>query len=317
MSDTLLDPALDLLVSGARLTVVRNAPADAADRARHPAGRGRPRTTPVVRAVIPTAFAPELLPATKAVPLELLPMAGVPTIERIVASAAAVGLTDVLLVTAGASRAIEDHFDRDVELERRLFDRDDRVGQAAIHDRARHATIHAVRQRAARGLGDQVVAARHHVGSDPFVVLAADRLVTQDERLLRALIATHHRSGLGVVALPPSLATIDATPEDFERYGRYLFTGAVFDALAEIEPDGHGERRLGDAVALLVGRGELVVIPFASDRCDLRDRLDRLRTELALLLDDPPIRRGVEQVLADTLDLHEIGSERVSQETLR
>ncbi len=266
------------------------------------------------KAVLPTSCHPSLQPATKSVPLELLPMAGVATIERIVAAASAVGLTDVLLITNGGNRAIEDHFDRDPLLERSLFDHDDRAALAAIRQAASLATVHSIRQGRAFGSGDGLALARGHVGAEPFAVLDPNRLVTRDQALLTALDAAHVASGQSVAAVPASACggahgapdPRSMTATDFERYGRFVFTADVFEALDDLAPDELGERGVGAACALLARQGRLGVVPTSGDCCDLTDRLDRLRTELALLLADPELGIGVERLLADALDHHTV-----------
>ncbi len=267
------------------------------------------------KAVLPTSCHPSLLPATKTVPVELLPLAGVATIERIIGAASGVGLTDVLLITNGGNRSIEDHFDRDPVLERCLFDHDDRVALAAIRRAASLATVHSVRQGRAFGAGDGLALAQGHVGTDAFVVLDPNRLVAQEADLLGALDAAHVGDGHSVVAVPSGAGNAgrsappdprDLTVDDFEHYGRYLFTADVFEALDDLAPDQLGERRIGAACALLARQGRLRVITSMGDRCDLTDRLDRLRTELLLLLADPDLAAGVEHVLADALDRHAV-----------
>lgn len=258
-------------------------------------------TTAIRKAVIPTSFAPGLLPATKVVPPELLPMAGIATIERIVAAASGVGITDVLLVLNGTNRVIEDHFDRDPELERCLVDLDDRAALVAIRRAAALATIHAIRLGHPLGHGDAVQLARPHVGDESFVVLSPDRLVAGDCALVADVADAHEGTGRSAVAVRADLDLRTVVAADLEWYGRAALSPEVFDVLDHTPRDEHGHRSLGDALLWLLHQRRLVLVRSTSERCDLGDRLDRLRTELALMLSDPTWADQVEEVLTTSL----------------
>jgi UTP--glucose-1-phosphate uridylyltransferase len=258
-------------------------------------------TSPISKAVIPTDCDRGMLPATKTIPIELLPLAGVPVIERIVASASDAGLTDLLLITNASNRAIEDHFDHDLELERRLTELDDRPGLLAVRRAAALATVHSIRQRRPLGTADALMLARSHVGDESFVLLTPNRLVDLEHHLLHHLLGAHARSGSSAVAVPLDIDPRHVTSRELEHYGRFILTPDIFDAVSHVSPDLAGHRQLGDALLALHRRNLLEIITFDTDVCDVGDRLDRLRVELELLLADPHLGGEVERVLADSL----------------
>src|SRR3954447_19667650 len=131
----------------------------------------------VRKAVIPAAgFGTRMLPAAKAVPKELLPVLDRPTVQYVVEEAAAGGLDDVLLVTGRDKRAIEDHFDRNADLEARLAAGGKRSLLASVNELVARVRLHSVRQRSQRGLGDAVYHAKWHAGDEPFVCMLGDTI---------------------------------------------------------------------------------------------------------------------------------------------
>ncbi len=157
---------------------------------------------PVTKAVIPAAgLGTRFLPATKATPKEMLPVVDKPAIQYVVEEAAAAGLTDVLMVTGRSKRALEDHFDRNYELEEALASRGDTDRLALVQEPADLATVHYVRQGDPLGLGHAVLCAAQHVGDEPFAVLLGDDLIDASEDLLERMIAVQQAHGGTVVAL--------------------------------------------------------------------------------------------------------------------
>jgi UTP--glucose-1-phosphate uridylyltransferase len=236
------------------------------------------------------------------VPIELLPVAGAPTIERLVDVLAAAGITDVLLVTNAANRAIEDHFDRDLELERRLAEEDDRAGLVAVRRAATHPQILSVRQTHGGSAGDAVARVRRHTGPAPFVLADPTRLLVDDAWLIAGLIENATACGRSTVAVDGDIDLDHPSPADLTRVGRCVLEPEVFDALAAA--DGSTDR-LGDALVALHRHGRVDLMVTTGRWFDLTNRLDRLRAELALLLADPIGGAGVEAVLASALvDAH-------------
>src|ERR1700751_3365943 len=169
---------------------------------------------PVRKAVIPAAgLGTPFLPATKSSPKEMLPVVDRPAIQYVVEEAVQAGLTDILIITGRNKRAVEDHFDRNFELEHYL----EGSGKDALLKEVQFASdladIHYVRQRDPLGLGHAVSVARHHVGGEPFAVLLADDIMVDDGGLLRSMLdlyAEHARA---------AVAVMEVEPEEISLYG--------------------------------------------------------------------------------------------------
>jgi UTP--glucose-1-phosphate uridylyltransferase len=283
----------------------------------------------VRKAVIPAAgLGTRFLPASKAIPKEMVPVVDKPAIQYVVEECVAAGITDVLIVTARNKSAIEDHFDRAPELEANLEakGKDDLLKE--VRSLSELAHVHFVRQREPLGLGHAVSVARQHVGDEPFAVLLGDDLMVDDASLLRSMISASTSTGRSVIALkrfPPAeisaygcvrpvgpgrddgLVEFDAiiekpkpeeAPSDLGVMGRYVFTPAIFDALERITPGAGGELQLTDAIGLLNEVEGVLGLPFSEGRYDAGSKLDYLRAtvELALARDDlgPPFRAWLE-----------------------
>jgi len=151
---------------------------------------------PVTKAVIPAAgLGTRFLPATKSTPKEMLPVVDKPAIQYVVEEAVQAGLTDIVIITGRSKRAIEDHFDRNFELEHYLEQSDRYELLKEVQFTSDLADIHYVRQRDPLGLGHAVSIARHHVGDEPFAVLLADDIMVDDAALLRSMIHVYERGG--------------------------------------------------------------------------------------------------------------------------
>src|SRR3954471_9859751 len=175
------------------------------------AATGRPHA---VKAVIPAAgLATRFLPATKAVPKELLPVVDRPVLQYIVEEAAQAGITDVLLVTGRGKTSMVDHFDRRPDVEARLEEKGDLERLAAVRRTSELADIYTCRQGEPLGLGHAVGVAASHIGDNPFAVLLGDEFVDEDQPLLPAMLDLQARTG-GIV-----LAFMEVKPEETARYG--------------------------------------------------------------------------------------------------
>src|SRR5438270_5812335 len=153
----------------------------------------RSMTRRVTKAVIPAAgLGTRFLPATKSQPKEMLPIVDKPSIQYVVEEAVAAGLTDILVITGRGKRAIEDHFDRNFELEHSLEQSAKHDLLAEVQDINELADIHYIRQRDPLGLGHAVSVAREHVGDEPFAVLLADDIMVDEGRLLRSMLDVHN-----------------------------------------------------------------------------------------------------------------------------
>ncbi|MFD9128107.1 UTP--glucose-1-phosphate uridylyltransferase [Kitasatospora sp. NPDC059571] len=289
----------------------------------------------VRKAVVPAAgLGTRFLPATKATPKEMLPIVDKPAIQYVVEEAAAAGLADVLVVTGRGKRAVEDHFDRNTELEAALAARGDLARLDLVRASADLAAVHYVRQGVPRGLGDAVLCAAPHVGDEPFAVLLGDDLVDPAEPLLDAMMRLREEFGGSVLALA------DVGPREIGRYGcaavepvrdgvvrvtdlvekpepgrapstlavigRYVLDPAVFDVLAKTGPGRGGEIQLTDALRTLArdpGTGGPVhAVVFTGRRYDTGDCGEYLRAvvQFACRRDDvgPAFRRWLREFAA-------------------
>ncbi len=156
----------------------------------------------VTRAVIPAAgMGTRFLPATKATPKEMLPVVDKPAIQYVVEEAAAAGLENILMITGRNKRPLEDHFDRNHELETLLESKGDTARLRAVQYSTELANLHYVRQGDPKGLGHAVLCAKDHVGASSFAVLLGDDLIDARDHLLRRMIGVHEATGHSVIAL--------------------------------------------------------------------------------------------------------------------
>jgi UTP--glucose-1-phosphate uridylyltransferase len=265
----------------------------------------------VRKAVIPAAgLGTRFLPATKAQPKVMLPVIDVPAIQLVVEEAARAGIDDVLIVTGRGQRAIEDHFDRNLELERFLEDKQKFDELKRIRQISDMAEVHYIRQKEALGLGHAVSVAQAHVGDEPFVVMLGDDLIHPSEPLLGELLRAHDTFGRSVIAaMEVSKQEISMygciQPESFEEdlvrilsiiekpspeeapsnlavIGRYVLTPEIFDALRRTTPGRGGEIQLTDAINLLAQEQAVYAYRFEGRRFDVGNPLDYLKATVEL-----------------------------------
>jgi UTP--glucose-1-phosphate uridylyltransferase len=272
----------------------------------------------VTKAVIPAAgLGTRFLPATKATPKEMLPVVDKPAIQYVVEEAVAAGLDDILMITGRSKRALEDHFDRNYELEDTLRAKGDADRLSLVQEATDLATVHYVRQGEPKGLGHAVLVAAQHVGHEPFAVLLGDDLIDVRDPLLARMVEVQERLGGSVIALievDPSqihlygCAAVEATAEDdvvrvtdlIEKpkhdapsnlavIGRYVIAPEIFDVLRETPPGAGGEIQLTDALRVLAGRddrgGPVHGVLFRGRRYDTGDRAEYLRAVITLAVD--------------------------------
>jgi UTP--glucose-1-phosphate uridylyltransferase len=271
----------------------------------------------VRKAVIPAAgLGTRFLPATKAQPKEMLPIVDKPAIQYVVEEAVRAGIDDILIITGRGKRTLEDHFDRNFELEYFLSQKGKADAADEVVKLAELADIHYVRQGEPLGLGHAVSVARKHVGDSPFVVMLGDDIFVDTSTVLPEMIATYHEYGRSVVALKDvprdeissygcvkpevindSLVRMldivekpapDAAPSTLAVMGRYIFTPEIFDILDGVEPGVGGEIQLTDAIARLIEGQTVYGYVFDEGRYDIGKKIDFLRAtvELALLRED-------------------------------
>jgi len=291
--------------------------------------------TKVRKAVIPAAgLGTRFLPATKSQPKEMVPVIDKPTIQYVVEEAVGAGITDILVITGRGKRAIEDHFDRNFELEFYLEQGKKHEELEQVQAISEMADIHYIRQRDPLGLGHAVSVARQHVGSEPFAVLLGDDIMVDDSRLLRSMLECYERYGRSVVAvlevarediknygcvtpelMEENLVRIrsivekpkpEDAPSNLAVIGRYVFTPEIFDALDRITPGAGGELQLTDAISLLLESQTVFGYSFESGRYDIGKKIDFLRATVELALDRDDLGEEFKQFLAEIVQRRRI-----------
>jgi len=275
---------------------------------------------PITKAVIPAAgLGTRFLPATKAMPKEMLPVVDKPAIQYVVAEAVRAGLNDVLMITGRNKRALEDHFDRVPSLEASLEAKGEDKKLASIQEATALGDIHYIRQRDPRGLGHAVLCAKQHVGDEPFAVLLGDDLIHEQDELLTQMIEAQKVTGGSVIALmevdPEHISaygcadveSVEGTdyvkinglvekpakeeaPSNLAVIGRYLLHPRVFEVLEHTKPGRGNEIQLTDALqelALAEGEGAGVhAIVFRGRRYDTGDKLSYLQANITLAVEN-------------------------------
>lgn len=283
----------------------------------------------VKKAIIPAAgLGTRFLPATKAMPKEMLPIVDKPTIQYIVEEAVASGIEDIIIVTGKGKRSIEDHFDHAFELENNLFSK----GKFNLLDEVRRSSnvdIHYIRQKEAKGLGHAVWCARNFIGDEPFAVLLGDDIVQSQTPCTRQLAEQFERlqkSVIGVQTVPFDQTQrygIVAPLERFDRLyevdyfvekpqagqapsrlaimGRYILTPDIFDFLEHQEEGAGGEIQLTDAIQKLNVSQGVYAYDFEGVRYDVGEKLGFIMTTLDFALQNnelrKPLLQGMEAIL--------------------
>ena len=270
-----------------------------------------------------------MLPAAKAVPKELLPVLDRPTIQYVVEEAARGGINDVLLITSRDKRAIEDHIDRNLELESRLKSSGRDSLLESIKELAQKVQIHSVRQVEPRGLGDAVACAEHHVGSEAFVCMLGDTLFTGHPTPARQLSDAYAQLGTSIIGLEEvSLDKVgrygivggemigdgvmridqliekparDKAPSRLAIAARYVLTSGIFDCLRQTPAGKGGEVQLTDALKLQLTREPIHGVVLRAERHDIGNPLDWLKTNLLLASRDPSLWPALEPMLRKLL----------------
>jgi len=283
----------------------------------------------ITKAVIPAAgFGTRMLPAAKAVPKELLPILDRPTIQYVVEEAAAGGIDDVLLVTSRDKRAIEDHFDRNRELEDRLR-ASGKESLLASLAKLVDVKVHSVRQPDQRGLGDAVYQAKRHVGDAAFLCLLGDTIFSGDLAPAKQLIDAYNEFGTSVIGVE------EVAPEKVDRYGivggatvrpgvlkldtlvekpsketapsryaiaaRYVLSPRIFKALENTPPGKGGEIQLTDALKLLLKEEPIHAVVLKSKRHDIGNPVDWLKTNLLYASRDAKLWEQIKPLVSDLL----------------
>lgn len=268
----------------------------------------------VKKAIIPAAgYGTRFLPATKALPKEMLPIIDTPTIQFIVEEAVKAGIEDIIIVTGKQKRAIEDHFDRNVELEVELLNK----GKLAMLEKVTYPTtlanIHYVRQKEMAGLGDAILTAKSFIGDEPFAVLLGDDVVINEKTpAIKQLIDECEATGnsiIGVQQVPESqthrYGVIDpkghegrlyevntfvekpkqgTAPSNLAIMGRYVLTPGIFKHLAKKQVGVGGEIQLTDAIQMLNEEEKVFAYDFEGNRYDVGETIGFVKTTIDFAL---------------------------------
>jgi len=283
------------------------------------------------KAVLPVAgLGTRFLPATKAQPKEMLPIVDKPTIQYVVEEAAASGIEDIIIVTGRGKNAIEDHFDRSLELQIAL-ERKGNDGQLKEIQRISElASFCYVRQKEPLGLGHAILVTRALVGNEPFAVLLGDDIIDAEVPCLRQMISVFDKyrssiiavqqvpreetSSYGIIDHKPledsvyriedlvEKPTPDTAPSDLAIIGRYILTPEIFDALEQTLPDEGGEIQLTNGLRILLRTQAIYGLAFRGRRYDAGSKLGFLKATVQFALKRPDLAPGFRSYLK-TLDL--------------
>ncbi|WP_066290309.1 UTP--glucose-1-phosphate uridylyltransferase GalU [Bacillus sp. FJAT-29937] len=277
----------------------------------------------IKKAVIPAAgLGTRFLPATKAQPKEMLPIVDKPTIQYIIEEAVESGIEDIIIVTGRSKRAIEDHFDKSVELEMLL----ERTGKhdmlEVVENISNLVDIHYVRQKEPLGLGHAVLCAKKFIGNEPFAVLLGDDIVDSEVPALKQMINQYNEvqsSILGCNEVPRSEVnkygivnysekngdlykveslvekpSIEEAPSTQAIVGRYILSPAIFELLEEVAPDKKGEIQLTDAIDRLLGKESIYSYILQGKRYDVGDKFGFLQASIDYALKRPDLKDKLE-----------------------
>ncbi|MCR1992430.1 UTP--glucose-1-phosphate uridylyltransferase GalU [Bacillus subtilis] len=289
----------------------------------------------VRKAIIPAAgLGTRFLPATKAMPKEMLPIVDKPTIQYIIEEAVESGIEDIIIVTGKSKRAIEDHFDYSPELERNLEEKGKIELLEKVKKSSNLADIHYIRQKEPKGLGHAVWCARNFIGDEPFAVLLGDDIVQAEKPGLRQLMDEYERtlsSIIGVQQVPEEethrYGIIDPLTCEGRRYqvknfvekpskgtapsnlailGRYVFTPEIFMYLEEQQVGAGGEIQLTDAIQKLNEIQRVFAYDFEGKRYDVGEKLGFITTTLEFAMQDKELRGQLIPFMENLLNKEEI-----------
>lgn len=285
----------------------------------------------IKKAVIPAAgLGTRFLPATKAQPKEMLPIVDKPTIQYIIEEAVESGIEDIIIVTGRNKRAIEDHFDKSIELEMLL----ERTGKhetlEIVESISKLVDIHYVRQKEPLGLGHAVLCAKRFIGDEPFAVLLGDDIVDSEVPALKQMIdqfSLVECSILGCNEVPMSEVSkygiVDYTDQVGDLYkvkglvekpeaksapstqaivGRYILTPLIFEMLEKIHPDKKGEIQLTDAIDKLLEKQSIYSYILKGNRYDVGDKFGFLKASVDFALKRPDLKDKMQAYLEETMN---------------
>lgn len=288
------------------------------------------------KAIIPAAgLGTRFLPATKAMPKEMLPIVDKPTIQYIVEEAVASGIEDIIIVTGKGKRAIEDHFDNSFELEQNLSEKGKWELLNEVRKSSEMADIHYIRQKEPKGLGHAIWCARKFIGNEPFAVLLGDDIVESEVPCLKQMIDVYNFQKASIVGVQPvpweevsrygivdgteigdrvyqakqlvEKPPADLSPSNLAIMGRYILTPAIFDILDEQHEGVGGEIQLTDAISRLRETERVVAYHFEGLRHDVGEKLGFIETTIHYALQNKELREGLLHYMKEIMEDKKIG----------
>lgn len=285
----------------------------------------------VRKAIIPAAgLGTRFLPATKAMPKEMLPIVDKPTIQYIVEEAIESGIEDIIIVTGKGKRAIEDHFDNSMELEQNLLERGKLDLLHEVQKSSKMVDIHYIRQKEPKGLGHAIWCARKFIGNEPFAVLLGDDIVAAEKPCLKQMIEqyNHYRASIiGVQHVPDQEVSrygiidgqimddrlyrvshmvekpkLGEAPSNLAIMGRYILSPRIFEILEHQVPGAGGEIQLTDAIANLNLIEAVYAYNFDGIRYDVGDKMGFIQTTIEFALKKPELRYDLLDFLSKVLE---------------
>lgn len=282
------------------------------------------------KAIIPAAgLGTRFLPATKAMPKEMLPIVDKPTIQYIMEEAVASGIEDIIIVTGKGKRAIEDHFDNYFELEHNLASKQKWGLLEEVRKSSEMADIHYIRQKEPRGLGHAIWCARKFIGNEPFAVLLGDDIVESDPPCLQQMMGIYEQHEQPVVGVQPvpweqvsrygiiegnqiedrvytannlvEKPPVGSTPSNLAIMGRYILTPDIFNILENQHTGVNGEIQLTDAIATLGASRDILAYHFDGTRHDVGEKLGFIQTTLHYAMQREELREGLSKYLEELL----------------
>lgn len=280
------------------------------------------------KAIIPAAgLGTRVLPASKALPKEMLPIVDKPAIQYIVEEAVKAGITDILIITNRGKGVIEDHFDHSIELEAMLKKRGNTEMLQQLEKTAHLANIYYIRQKETKGLGDAVLRAKEFVGDEPFAVLYGDDVIIGEIPAIGELCEVYEKYGKSVVGIKPvsdelivkysslkieevgdkifnvtDMIEKPALSEKFSNYsvlGRCVLDSEIFSILEKTPLGAGNELQLTDAMKVLAQKGSMMGIDFSGKRYDMGNKLGILKANIEVGLDHEEIGEDLKEYLKE------------------
>lgn len=285
----------------------------------------------IKKAIIPAAgLGTRFLPATKAMPKEMLPILDKPTIQYIVEEASAAGIEDVIIITGKHKRAIEDHFDNQKELEINLEIKGKIEGLNKTQYPTKLVNLFYVRQKEQKGLGDAILCAKQFIGNEPFAVLLGDDIVQADKPAIKQLMEQYEKTGksiVGVQTVPESqthrygIVNPDSqennlykvkqfvekpeqgkAPSNLAIMGRYVLSPSIFEYLESQERGAGGEIQLTDAIERMNNEESVYAYDFDGQRYDVGEKIGFIKTTIDFALNNPEMKDEIKAYIRENID---------------